>query len=162
MNNKNYGVCRFYLDGNMLPVTPGKIHYKNDNQNEAIDLMNGGKVSHLKLDGLGTFDFEFEVPVTKRPYAVDQTLKAASEYEGMLKALKSSRRPFQFIITRGNWDNENVKVSLEDYEKTQDAEDGNDFRFSVTLREYKEWHNMETDTNLNHHLILAKQRKGWK
>lgn len=155
---------RVYLGALELPVTPSKITVSNENRNETVELVNEDVVSNPKCDGLVTFEFDFLIPLQAYPFVNAKVLERPDYYCDWLAQRKQKKEAFQFIVTRNNGfgRNTNVKVLLEDYSYVEDAESGNDYVFSVTLKEYREWHNMEVDVSLNHHLINAKYARGWR
>ena len=157
---------RFYFDDHLLPITPASWSYEPKNQNETIHMANGDEVSWIKQGGLPVWNFEFTIgePIQwVRPYEFDQGLKTPEKMIEYLDGAKEQKKTIRFIVTDGILRNlVNEKVTLEDWSVEQDSENGNDHVFTVSLRRYKEWHNMEADINLNHHLILAKYAKGWR
>lgn len=157
---------RFYFDGILLPITPSSWNYEGKNQNETVHMFNGTEVSWIKRNGLGVWKFDFTIsnPTTAvRDYEFKDGLRDPDEMMNYLKGVKRNKKTIQFVVTDGwNQGIVNEKVTLEDWSVDQDSENCNDYVFSVTLQEYQEWHNMEADIDLNHHLILAKYAKGWR
>ena len=130
----------FYLDGVRLPVTPSKLDTKIKSNNKTINLINEGDVNVLKLPGLTELSFEALIPQVKYPCA--STTYNASYYLSKLEGLKSSKKPFQFIVIRTNPSgkmlfNTNIKVSLEDYTISEDAKNGLDLKITIKLKQYK-------------------------
>ena len=161
--NKPY---RFYFDDNLLPITPSKWNHEAKNQNEVLHMANGNEVTWIKQSGLATWQFDFTVshPIhAVHDYEFDDGLRDPDKMADYLKGIKDNKKTIQFVVTDGFLRNiVNEKVTLEEWSVEQDSENCNDYVFSVTLQEYKEWHNMEADVDLNHHLILAKYAKGWR
>lgn len=157
---------RFYFDDKLLPITPAKWSYEPKNQNETIHMANGDEKTWIKQNGLAVWNFEFticELIQFKRDYEFDEGLIAPEAMIEYLDSMRNKKKPIQFIVTDGILRNlVNEKVSLEDWSVEQDSDNANDHLFTVTLQQYREWHNMEADINLNHHLILAKYAKGWR
>jgi len=157
---------RFYFDEYLLPITPSSWNYEAKNQNETIHMFNGNEVSWTKRSGLATWQFDFTLSNPKLPlehYEFEDSLRNPDIMIDYLKNIKNQKRTIQFIVTDGRFENiVNEKVTLEEWNVEQDSDNCNDYVFSVTLQEYKEWHNMEADIDLNHHLILAKYAKGWR
>ncbi|MBH7874155.1 LysM peptidoglycan-binding domain-containing protein, partial [Clostridioides difficile] len=60
-----------------------------------------------------------------------------------LELLKTDCKPFQFIVSRelGNkvLFNTNRKVSLEEYNIVEDAENGSDFKVAIKLKQYRDY-----------------------
>lgn len=131
-----------FLFGKMpLPVTPSKIEMQTGSNNKIYNVISEGEINILKSPTLREISFEFELPTTKRAYALyDGSFIPAQVYLEYIKLLKEDKEPFQLIITRmtGTTVNgfDNIKVSLEDYTVTEDRENGLDFVVSVKLKEY--------------------------
>lgn len=133
----------FSLDGVILPVTPSKITTSIKNQNETVTLINDGEVNILKLPGLTELSFSFLAPHAKYPFVIGE-LKSVDYYYSLLEKLKTSLKPFQFAIKRELPNGKsifatNMTVSLESYDIVEDAENGLDTTFTVSLKQYKEY-----------------------
>ena len=157
---------RFYFDDYLLPITPSSWNREGKNQNETIHMFNGNEVSWIKKQGLITWQFDFTIsnPITQvRNYEFSAGMRDPDKMAFFLDMKKNNKQTIDFVVTDGRFKNIlNQKVTLEDWNVEQDSENCNDYVFSVTLQQYKEWHNMEADIDLNHHLILAKYAKGWR
>lgn len=157
----------FYLKKCLLPVAPGKLQIKINNANETVTLMNEGQVNILKKAELTDIEFECLIPQVKYPFAVykkktakkakkkaKETAKGknektsyfrkASYYLKEFEKLKTSRKPFQFIISRYSPKGEplfhtNMRVSLEDYTITEDAKEGADVKVKIRLKQYRDF-----------------------
>lgn len=132
----------FYLDDIQLPVTPSKLETKIKNKNKDITLINEGEINVLKMAGLTEISFDAVIPQVKYPYATD--LKSASTYLNKLEQLKTSQKPFRFIVSRFNPSkkmlfNSNMNVSLEEYTITEDAKEGFDLKLNIRLKQYKDY-----------------------
>lgn len=135
----------FYLDGVHLPVTPSKLQTKIKNQNKTITLINDGEINFIKSPGLTEIDFEVLIPQVKYPFATYKDgFKTASYFLEKFEQLKTDMKPFQFIVSRVSprgkllFDT-NIKVSLEDYSITEDANNGLDLTISIKLKQYKDY-----------------------
>ena len=139
---------QFYLDGVLLPVTPSSLTMKMGDKDETVDLINGEVFTVMNYPGLTEWEFEFLLPETEVPYIhPNASFNRPQEYLDHLESLKTSRKPFQFIMVRSltrtnkNLDatqDTNVKVSLKDMSVTEDAgEYGNARMVKVVLRQYK-------------------------
>lgn len=146
----------FYLNRVMMPITPPSMSVTTPNKNETIELIDGSEINVLKEPGLKTFQFELVLPQIEYPFAnyKNGKFRKAKEYLDEFKTLKKSKKPFQFIITRfikiafvdgatnGSFNssfNTSARVSLEDYEILEDAENGFDIKVSITLKEYVDY-----------------------
>lgn len=134
------------LEDVRLPITPGKITTKINNKNKTIDLLGLGEVNILKPAGLTDITFECMIPAFKYPFAVYPTgFKDQRYFLDYFEKLKTSQKPFQFIIFRiinnGTFSstNTNIKVSLEDYQIVDDANEGVDMMISISLKQFKDF-----------------------
>lgn len=133
----------FYLDKCLLPIAPGKFQIGIKNENRTIKLINEGEVNLLKMAGLTDIEFECTIPQVEYPFAVYPSgFRGAGYYLEYFEKLKTRQRPFQFIVTRMMPDGTplfgtNIKVSMEDYRITEDAEDGFDLSVKVKLKQYR-------------------------
>lgn len=131
---------KFYLDSMDLPLAPSKLILKIGNDNKTINLINIGEVNLLKLPKLTEISFDFHV-VSKKIYDVLEM--DIIDILSRLESLKTSKKPFRFIVSRSgdvgfNFDT-NILVSLEDYTITEDSNLGSDILISVNLKQYKEY-----------------------
>lgn len=135
----------FYLDKILLPVAPEKLELKINNNNKTLTLINNGEVNILKDAKLTDISFEALIPNSKYPFAMYKDgFKKARYYLEKLEQLKTSKKPFQFIVSRKMPNNQvlfdtNMKVSLEDYKIIENAKDGFDIKVSIKLKQYKEY-----------------------
>ncbi|CDI66643.1 TPA: LysM peptidoglycan-binding domain-containing protein [Clostridioides difficile] len=132
----------FYLDGVQLPITPGKLEIKTTNKNKTVDLINDGEVNILKTPGLSEISFEAEFTHNKLPF-YKGAFKDVQFFLSKLELLKTDCKPFQFIVSRelGNkvLFNTNIKVSLEEYAISEDAENGSDTKVAIKLKQYRDY-----------------------
>ncbi|MCI8371264.1 MAG: LysM peptidoglycan-binding domain-containing protein [Lachnospiraceae bacterium] len=135
----------FYLDKCLLPVAPGKLDIKINNANKTVTLINEGEVNMLKQAKLTEIEFECGIPQANYPFAVYKAgFREADYFLNYFEQLKSSRKPFQFIVCRQRPDgrklfNTNMKVSLEDYRITEEASDGFDLAVKVKLKQWRDY-----------------------
>nr|WP_038812180.1 LysM peptidoglycan-binding domain-containing protein [Clostridioides difficile] len=132
----------FYLDGVQLPIAPPKLEVKVTNKNKTVDLINVGEVNILKKEGLSEISFEAEFTHNKLPF-YRGTFKDVQFFLSKLELLKTDCKPFQFIVSRelGNkvLFNTNMKVSLEEYNIVEDAENGSDVKVTIKLKQYRDY-----------------------
>ncbi|MDE7229247.1 MAG: LysM peptidoglycan-binding domain-containing protein [Oscillospiraceae bacterium] len=134
-----------YLGNMLCPVAPEKIQLKVSNKNKTMVLMNGGEINILKDAGLSEISFSLLLPNSRYPFAVYKSgFERAGFFLEQIEKLKLEKKPFQFIIVRQFPDgkrlyNTNIKVSLEDYQIEDNANDGFDVRVSVRLRQYRDY-----------------------
>ena len=132
----------FYLDGVQLPIPPPKLEIKVTNKNKTVDLINTGEVNILKKEGLSEISFEAEFTHNKLPFCRGQ-FRDVQFFLSKLELLKTDCKPFQFIVSRelGNkvLFNTNMKVSLEEYNIVEDADNGSDVKVIIKLKQYRDY-----------------------
>lgn len=135
----------FFLDGVQLPVAPPKLSTRITNKNKTITLMNEGEVNILKTAGLTELSFDILLPNSKYPFAVyPDGYQPATFYLEVIEKLKVNKEPFQFIVTRSKPNGDllfdtNLKVTLEDYEIQEDAENGFDIVVPISLKQFRDY-----------------------
>ena len=133
----------FYLDGVLLPITPGELQMKIKGQNATETLMDETEINYLKAPGLTEIEFECRLPQTPYTFINGEALPAA-DYLALFESMKTEKRVFQFIVSRmdgqGNllFDT-NIKAALEEYEITESADEGFDILVNVSLKQYREF-----------------------
>lgn len=136
-----------FLDGVQFPVTPEKVTMSISNMNDTITLMNDGEVNLLKRAGLTELSFDVLLPNVRYPFAVyPNGYQPASYYLDKLESLKISQKPFIFILSRSKPNgtllfDTNLRVSLEEYEIEEDAENGFDLMVSISLKQFRDYGN---------------------
>ena len=134
----------FYMDDVLLPVTPGALQVKINNNNKTLTLINEGEINILKNAGLTDISFDSLLPNFNYPFN-NQDTQAIDIYLEKLEKLKTSKKPFIFSVSRvkPNGDymyDTSMQVSLEDYTIKEDADKyGFDAMVSVKLKQYKEY-----------------------
>lgn len=135
----------FYMGKMLCPVAPSKLQLKIQNENKTLTLINEGEVNILKKAGLTDISFDLLLPNVKYPFATYKSgFVNAKVFLEQLEKMKSSKEPFQFIVTR-TLPNEkmlfdtNMKVSLESYDIKEDSKQGFDVTVSVKLKQYREF-----------------------
>lgn len=136
---------QFYMGDMLLPVTPGAMTIKVDNQNKTVTLINGSKINILKLPGLSDISFNALLPNRQYPFAqYAGGFQGAQYYLSHLETLKTSCQPFQFNVIRTDdsgavlMESQAMQVSLESYELEEDAEEYEfDVMAKIELKQYK-------------------------
>lgn len=91
----------FYLDGVLMPVTPSAVKMSSKNKNKIYDLANGGEVNITNLPGLISISFDLLLPNDKYPFSLySGEFKEANYYLDLIKNLKNTGKPFEFMIIR--------------------------------------------------------------
>lgn len=135
----------FFLDKCLLPVAPQKLKVKVNGANSTMTLINGGEVNILKTPALTDIEFECCIPQVAYPFAGYRGgFRDAVYFLDTFERLKAGKKPFQFIVSRTMPDGRvlfstDMKVSLEDYEVTEEAKDGFDVAVKVSLKQYREY-----------------------
>ena len=129
----------FYIDGQLLPITPASIDTKIGNKNKIVTLLNGEELNLLKKPKLTEFDFEFRLP--SEDYPAVKSFVAPITVLNKLEDLKKNKKSFQFIIIRTPYEKGlnnsiNKKVTLEEYTIKEDVKNGPDLIVSVKLKQY--------------------------
>lgn len=140
----------FYLDKILLPVTPSKLTMKINNKNKTMTLASDGEINILKTQGLTDINFECLLPNVQYQFAKykSKRFRNAEYYLKKLKSLKENNTAFKFLVVREMQNGDelfdtNMRVSLEDYEITEDAGNGYDIKVNIKLKQYR---NYETKT----------------
>lgn len=129
----------------LLPVTPSKITTKINNANRAITLIDEGQVNLLKKAELTDVEFECMIPQTNYPFALYKSgFLGASFFLAYFERLKTSKKPFQFIVVRMKPNERilfstNLKVTLEDYTIVEDAGQGLDLTVKINLKQWRDY-----------------------
>ena len=132
-----------YLNGVLMPVTPGKIQTKLKGNNKTIELINEGEINVIKPSGLTEFSFELLFPNQRYPFANYQSgYRNAKYYIDILQGLKDNGSKFQFILSRhrpngSNLGNIDVTVTVEELTITDEAKEGFDLKASIKLKQWK-------------------------
>lgn len=132
-----------YLGGVLMPITPSKVKVKINNQNETLTLINGEEINILKEPGLTDVSFDLLLPQVSYPFT-NGGAQSADYYLSLFERLKTSKQPFQFILNRSMPTGKrlfytNLTVGMEDYQITDDAEEGFDITVTVSLKQYRHY-----------------------
>ncbi len=139
---KGYSI---FLNDVQYPIVPESIETTINNQNETINLINDDEVNVLRKAGLTEITFELILPQVRYPFAqYPKGFQRASFYLDKLEKLKTSKKPFIYILTRSTPSGKllfdtNMKVSLEDYTIKEDASNGFDIVVEINLKQYKSY-----------------------
>lgn len=132
-----------YLGGVLMPITPSKVKVKINNQNETLTLINGEEINILKEPGLTDVSFDLLLPQVSYPFT-NGGAQSADYYLSLFERLKTSKQPFQFILNRSMPTGRrlfytNLTVGMENYQITDDAEEGFDITVTVSLKQYRHY-----------------------
>lgn len=136
----------FYMGEVQLPIAPSKLQIKVNGNNKTVTLINEGEVNLIKPTGLSDISFDVLLPNSRYPFAsYPEGFKNSEYYLGIIRELKDSDKPFQFIVSRvtssgGYLFDTNFKATIEDYTINEDADKyGSDVGVSIKLKQYKEY-----------------------
>lgn len=126
-----------------MPITPSKVKVKINNQNDTLTLINGEEINILKEPGLTDVSFDLLLPQVSYPFT-NGGAQSADYYLSLFERLKTSKEPFQFILNRSMPSGRrlfytNLTVGMEDYQITDDAEEGFDITVTVSLKQYRRY-----------------------
>jgi nucleoid-associated protein YgaU len=133
----------FYMGSVLLPVSPEKITLKVKNANKTMTLINEGEVNFLRQAGLTEFEFDVLIPSVQYSFAkYDGGFQSPSYFTNHFEELKTSKEPFQFIVSRKMPDGKmifdtNMSVSMESYTVKENAKEGFDLIVSIKLKQFK-------------------------
>ena len=139
-----FGQYWVFLDVIPLPVSPEKIEITVPNLNKTVTMVDQGEINIIRGKGLKEINFDMLVPSYKYPFAnYSFGSFSTSQIIARLEYLKEAGKPVYFIVTRCRnnkpawWTN--IKVSIEDFTVTEDANNGTDVIISINLKEYREY-----------------------
>lgn len=126
--------CHLYLCGVEMPELPSSFSVKIGNKNKTVELLNGDTINFLKAKGLQEISLTLVFPMIG-------TGRTAEYYLAKFDKFKKDKKPTQLIFTRTTpdgkpLDDTNIKVSIEDYSKTEDATKPFEMTVSISLKEY--------------------------
>ena len=129
--------CHLYLCGVEMPEVPSAITIKTGNRNKTVELLNGDTINLLKSKGLQDVSLTLAFPMI-------EGRRTAEYYIGLFDKFKRKRKPTQFILTRTTPDGKpledtNIKVSIEDFSRNEDAAKPFEVTYSVNLKEYTDY-----------------------
>lgn len=125
-----------------LPITPSSLRMTIGSNNKVVTLINEGDINILKSPSLVEFEFDARFPMRSYPYSREAL--NFETYMNKFTALKTDKTPFVFNVIRttpngkGTWATVR-RVTLEDLEINEDADEGDDVIVSFNLKEYKEY-----------------------
>ena len=132
-----------YLDGEQLPVTPGRLRLTAKSRNLTLDLLEGGELNLPRAPGLWEAELQALLPQRWYPFA-NRGRRPIGYYLEKWDRLKREKRHFQFIVSRMGEDGSlrwgtDLTMVLEEYQIREDAEAlGDDVLVSLRLREWRQ------------------------
>lgn len=125
-----------YLGGAEWP-TPEKLTVKIKGKNKTLTLLNEGEVNFLRSPGLTELTVPFDLPMLSGSQTPDY-------YLSILESLKSDKETTQFMLVRLSPSGSllfdtNMKVSVEDYNITEEGKKGLDVAVDVNLKQWRDY-----------------------
>lgn len=177
----------FFLDDLMIPVPPEKMQLKVKNRNKTVELIDNTEVNLIKSAGLTEIAFDIRLPGDARPYAnystsigqgvlsfvgkkllgKDLTFRSPGYYLPKIAKLKTSNKPFPFIVLRMGQNfsilfDTCMMMTLEEYSIEENAKEGFDVTVPVKLKQYVDYGTKEvevhTDENGNQTVSVKQSR----
>ena len=133
----------FYMGSVLLPIAPEKFSLKVKNANKTMTLINEGEINFLKEAGLTELEFDVLIPAVQYSFAkYEGGFKSPAYFTDHFESLKTSKKPFQFIVVRKMPDGKllfdtNMTVSIESYTTKEEAKNGFDLTVSIKLKQYR-------------------------
>ncbi|MCL2828357.1 MAG: LysM peptidoglycan-binding domain-containing protein [Oscillospiraceae bacterium] len=138
------GGVQVYVDGLLMPIAPRQILTRYRGRNQRTALLDGGEATHLRTGSGAEVSIELCLPRRVLPFARygARGFQAPEIFLERFLDLRQMRRPFRFITAqilpgRGILADTNLRVSLEDFEVKESAEEGGDLIVQMTMREYQ-------------------------
>ena len=143
------GVYKIYVGNSKVRLQlPGdSIQYKYSGLNETKTLLNGTEINQIKGQKLTEISMK-NVPLCNEKYYFVRPgdFHKPQYYLNHFSNLKSSKAPFSLIIVRYDLRGRSMfktsmKVTLEDYEVNEEANNGNDFLVDLNFKMYINYQN---------------------
>ena len=152
-------MMKFYLDGMLLPVTPGALATRITNQNKTVSLLNGEEYTFPEKAGLTEFSFSFWLPKDRESHL---RISDVSKREALnkLSQLKEAAKPFVFWIMGEPEEMRSPYVTLEEYSIEENAENGGDLLLQISLKEYRPLKTVTLKVSPESGKVIAKEQKG--
>ena len=133
----------FYMGSVLLPIAPEKFSLKVKNTNKTMTIINEGEINFLREVGLTELEFDVLIPSVQYSFAkYESGFKSPAYFTDHFESLKTSKKPFQFIVVRKMPDGKllfdtNMTVSMESYTTKEEANNGFDLTVSIKLKQYR-------------------------
>ena len=138
MANQKYQGYEVYIDGLLLPFAPPSIEMSIGANNETATLLNNAEINILKNPKLTEISFEARIPQEQYPFA--HKLVPAKTYLDKFESLIVNKRVFKLVVVRTLGSKKlfgtSMDVTLENYDITEDAEEGFDLLVKLEFKKY--------------------------
>lgn len=142
---------KIYIDDMLLPMGTDKLETTISDRDDERELINGEVISVIKAPGLTTWKFTTLVA----PNYIyggcydDGKIIVVNDVLSKLEKLKLSKIPFPFVVTRTDEiDGTSIMVTLQDYKRTESAENALLSEVEIKLRQYKSHENTSIEIEL--------------
>lgn len=165
---------KIWLGGFLLPQTPGSISGQISSGNESWRSAKGYEYTKPKPAGKEEMTMDIYITKDYYPYQWSEEDGAnpdwtgesgAMEFKSFLVDAMNSCEPIEMIIERDpdGRESEEGEYYVNDVSWVEDNENLNDFIFTVTfVNADPRPLNQETSESLQHHLVKAREKEGWK
>ncbi len=132
-----------YIDNILFPVAPPKIVTETEFENKTYTLIDGSRVNQPGGSGLKKFSFELLLPMSRYPFAQYEAGFCDAEYYiEHLRRIGAEKKDVSFDVYKtyessGITYLTSVRVLPEKIVITEDAENGQDVKAEIVLREYR-------------------------
>lgn len=154
----------FFINNLLLPIPPEKITTKTVNKNETINLVDGSELNILRSSGLTEIEFDFLLPSDEYPFAnYVGGFISPNEFLEKFEYIKNNKQSAKFTIIRskgfGNTlFNLNMRVSIEDYQITEQYDNGFDILVSIKLKQFDNIYTKSGTIDKDGNVIVDEQR----
>ena len=159
LNIEKKEVAEFWMEDLLLIVTPNSLSIKNTNNNESTQSVDGTPITIPKRDKAQTFTLSFMIPYLLQNHQDtywihhNSNIRTVKDFTDFIWTVKWNRTPIKLTISYTDESSINGEFLLDDYEYTQDATNGSDYEFNLTLTEYYPAKNYEVSGQLVNSLI---------
>lgn len=157
---------QFHIGDIILPVAPKAMTTKINNNNKTFMLINEGEINVLKDAKLTDVSFDALLPNVPYPFAkYPNGFQRAGYYLEKLEQYKSSKEPFQFVVSRTlpngtRLFDTSMKCSLENYSIKEDSKsEAFDVVVSIQLKQYKDYQVKTFSSNQDNTISVTKVRE---
>lgn len=142
---------KIYIDDVLLPMGTDKLETSISDRDDERELINGEVISVIKAPGLTTWKFNTLIA----PYRIgggcyeEGKIVTTDDLLYKLETLKVTMVPFNFIVIRNDSLGEtSVKVTLQDYKRTESTDNATLSEVEIKLRQYKSYENTSIEIEL--------------
>lgn len=131
----------FYLDNMLLPITPNKLTTKIGGNNKTMELANTGEINLIKFPKLTEYSFVFELIHDIENIRYRASNHSPKEVLDFLEDAKANKKVVVFRVLRKIGRKTRfpleAKVTIENYDIEEDAENNSDITVSLTLKQFR-------------------------